>query len=58
MRRFLVHYRIYAYCSEYQHHTCYITLESGQKANVETFKKLIDFKSGFFDVLAWSLVEE
>lgn len=58
MRRFFIHYQTYSYCGEYHHHTCYITLESGQKANVETFKKLIDLKSGFFDLLAWSLVEE
>jgi hypothetical protein len=58
MRRFLVHYQIYDYCGEYQHHTCYITLKSGQKANMETFENLINFKGKTYDILSWSLVEE
>lgn len=58
MRRFLIHYQTYSYCGEYQHYTCYITLKSGQKANVETFEKMIDIKTQSFEVLSWSLCEE
>lgn len=57
MRTFFVHYRVYSGCSEYEHHTCTISLIN-QKANSETFDKILNNMGGCVkEVLSWSLEE-
>ena len=57
MRKFLVHYRHWAY--EFEYYTCEIELNKSEKANTETFEnKLNSFGCGGKEVLSWSLIEE
>ena len=59
MRKFLVYYRIYLTCGEYDYYTCEIVLDKGSKANVDTFEnKLNSVGCGGKEVLSWSLIEE
>jgi hypothetical protein len=59
MRKFLVYYRIYLTCGEYEYNYSEIELDDGEKANVVTFgKKLNSIGCGGKEVLSWSLIEE
>ena len=59
MRKFLVYYRIYLMCGEYDCYTCEIVLDKGSKANVDTFEKILNSTGcGGKEVLSWSLIEE
>ena len=59
MRKFLVYYRLYQYCGEYEYCTNEIVLKPNEKANTETFEKKVNSVgcSGK-EVLSWSLIEE
>ena len=59
MRKFLVYYRAYQYCGEYEYYTNEIILNPNEKANTETFEKKVNSVgcSGK-EVLSWSLIEE
>ena len=61
MRKFLVYYRNYIGCGEYNCYTSEIVLNTGEKANVETFNtKLNDLgvKGSGNEIVSWSLIEE
>ena len=59
MRKFLVYYRIYRGCGEYECYYSEVVLNAGEKANVATFgKKINSIGCGGKEVLAWSLIEE
>lgn len=58
MRKFLVYYRHWV-PYEFEYYTCEIELNTGEKANTETFEKKVNSVgcSGK-EVLSWSLIEE
>ena len=59
MRKFLVCYRTYSGCGEYEYYTTVITLNKGEKANPGTFDKLLNCFGGCDkEVLSWSLIED
>ena len=59
MRKFLVFYRKYLACGEYEYHTYKIVLNCGEKANVKTFEnKLSELGMLGREILSWSLIEE
>ena len=62
VRTFFIYYRVYRVysgCGKYIYHTCNISLNSNEKANCETFNKILN-GIGEYDkeVLSWSLIEE
>lgn len=62
VRTFFIYYQFYQICSgygKYTYHTCNISLNSNEKANRETFNKILN-GLGEYDkeVLSWSLIEE
>ena len=59
MRTFLVYYRNHLVYGEYEYHTKEIVLNTGEKANVETFEnKLNELGMWRREILSWSLIEE
>lgn len=59
MRTFLVYYRIHVVYGEYNHYTRNISLKPNEKANLETFNKILNELGGCSkEVLSWSLIEE
>ena len=59
MRKFLVFYRIHQVYGEYDYHTKEIVLNTGEKANDETFTiKLNELGMWRREILSWSLIEE
>ena len=59
VRTFFVCYRAYAGCGEYFYHTSDISLKPNEKANQETFNKILNALGGCDkEVLSWSLIEE
>lgn len=59
MRKFLVYYRLHLVYGEYEYNTIEIVLNTGEKANVETFEnKLNDLGVWRKKILSWSLIEE
>ena len=59
MRKFFIYYRIYSGGGEYNYHTGYIILKPNEKANQETFNKILKGFGGCDkEVLSWSLIEE
>ena len=59
MRKFLVCYRTYSGCGEYEYYTTVITLNIGEKAKPETFDKILNGLGRCNkEVLSWSLIEK
>ena len=59
MRTFLVYYRNHLVYGEYEYYTKEIVLNTGEKANVETFEnKLNELGMWRREILSWSLIEE
>ena len=59
MRTFLVYYRIHRVYGEYNNYTRNISLKPNEKANLETFNKILNDLGGCSkEVLSWSLIEE
>lgn len=59
MRTFLVYYRIHVVYGEYNYYTRNISLKPNEKANLETFNKILSgFSGGDKEILSWSLVED
>ena len=59
MRKFLVYFRVYLMCGEYEYYTHEVVLDKGSKANVNTFEnKLNSMGCGGKEILSWSLIEE
>lgn len=59
MRKFLVYYRIYCGCGEYDYCTKRFVLNTGEKANEKTFEsKLNELGIWHKEILSWSLIEE
>ena len=59
MRKFLVFYRVYQYCGEYEYYRSKVELNPDEKANTETFeKKLNAWGVGGKEALSWSLIEK
>ena len=59
MRTFLVYYRIHVVYGEYNYYTRNISLKPNEKANLETFNKILNELGGCSkEVLSWSLIEE
>lgn len=58
MRKFLVCYRTYSGCGEYEYYTTVITLNKDEKANPGTFDKILNGLGRFNkEILSWSLIE-
>lgn len=58
MRTFFVYYKVYYDDGECNYYTGNINLKPNEKANSETFNKILsDFDGCRKEVLAWSLVE-
>lgn len=58
-RTFFVNYRVYSGDGEYEYYTIYHTLEPNEKANVETFNKILNNMGGCHkEVLSWSLCDD
>lgn len=59
MRTFFVYYRVYSGCGEYNYYTGNINLKPNEKANQETFNKILKGFGGCDkEVLSWSLIED
>ena len=59
MRRFLVCYRTYSGCGEYEYYTTVIALNKDEKANPGTFDKLFNGPGRCNkEILSWNLIEE
>ena len=58
MRTFFIYYKVYSGDGEYNYYTGEIYLKPNEKANRETFNKILDGFGGCKkEVLSWSLVE-
>lgn len=58
MRTFFIYYRVYAGDGEYNYYTGDINLMPNEKANRETFNKILKgFGGGNKEILSWSLEE-
>jgi hypothetical protein len=59
MRKFLVYYRNHLVYGEYEYYTKEFVLNTGEKANVDTFEhKLNELGMWRREILSWSLIEE
>ena len=59
MRTFFIYYRVYTGDGEYNYYTGKIYLKPNEKANLETFNKILSgFSGGIKEILSWSLVED
>lgn len=59
MRKFLVCYRMYLTCGNYDYCTKRFVLNADEKANEETFeRKFNELGEWHREILAWSLIEE
>ena len=59
MRKFFIYYKVYSGCGEYNYYSGEIYLKPNEKANLETFNKILSgFSGGDKEILSWSLIEE
>lgn len=58
MRTFFIYYRVYSGCGEYNYYTGDVNLKPNEKANRETFEKILKGLGGCDkEILSWSLEE-
>lgn len=58
MRTFFIYYRVYSGCGEYNYYTGDVNLKPNEKANRETFNKILNGFGGCDkEILSWSLEE-